>query len=133
MKNSEMKVAVQALGVLVNVKMPVKTGLKIRSMLRSLNHLLDDVEEERIKLIKEFSIKGEDGNPVVEDLGDGRGRYDFGDNLSDFDAEYNALMNCEVAGKPAPLTVSELGDVVIEPLILLQLGELLADESTDNE
>lgn len=127
MKNFEMKVAVQALGVLVNVKMPVKTGLKIRSMLRSLNHLLDDVEEERIKLIKEFSIKGEDGNPVVEDLGDGRGRYDFGDNLSDFDAEYNALMNCEVAGKPAPLTVAELGDVVIEPLILLQLGELIED------
>ncbi len=127
MKNYEMKVAVQALGSLINVKMPAKTGLKIRSMLRTLNHLLDDVEEERIKLIKEFSIKGEDGNPVVEDLGNGQGRYDFGDNLAKFEAGFNELMNCEMAGKPAALTIADLGDAVIEPLILMQLGELIED------
>jgi hypothetical protein len=65
MKNLEMKVAVQALGSLINVKMPARTGLKIRAMLRSLNHLLDDVEAERQKLIDEFATKGEDGDPVI--------------------------------------------------------------------
>lgn len=125
MKNLEMKVAVQALGALINVKMPARTGLKIRAILRSLNHLLDDVEAERQKLIDEFSMKGEDGNPVIEDLGNGLGRYEFGDNLAAFEAGFNELMNCEMAGKPAALTIADLGDVVIEPLILMQLGELI--------
>ena len=127
MKNSEMKVAVQALGSLINVKMPARTGLKIRSMLRSLNHLLDDVEAERQKLIEEFAMKDKNGDPIIHDLGNGQGRYEFGDNLAAFEAGFNELMNCEMAGKPAALTIADLGDAVIEPLILMQLGELIED------
>ena len=125
MKNRELQPALQALTTLVNVRLPVKTGLKIRSMVRTLQHLSDDVEAERQKLIDLLARKGDDGKLIV--VGNGVGRYDFGDNLSDFDAEYNALMNCEMAGKPAALTIADLGDVVIEPLILMQLGELIED------
>lgn len=127
MKNYEMKVAVQALGTLINVKMPARTGLKIRSMLRTLNCLLDDVEAERQKLVDEFATKDKNGAPIVHDLGNGQGRYDFGDNLAKFEVGFNELMNCEMAGKPAALTIADLGDAVIEPLILMQLGELIED------
>ena len=127
MKNRELQPALQALTTLVNVRLPVKTGLKIRSMVRTLQHLSDDVEAERQKLIDLLARKGDDGKLIVVDVGNGVGRYDFGDNLSDFDAEYNDLMNCEMAGKPAALTIADLGDVVIEPLILMQLGELIED------
>lgn len=133
MRNGELQAALQALTTLANVRLPVKTGLKIRAMMRSLNHLSEDIEAERKKLIGIYAQKDERGEPIVIDVGGGMGRYEFGDNLSDFDAEYNALMACEVAGRPAALRITDLGDVMIEPLVLLQLGDLLADVSTDNE
>ena len=127
MKNRELQTALQALTTLVNVRLPVRTGLKIRSMVRSLQHLSEDVEAERQKLIDLLARRGDDGKLIVIDVGNGVGRYDFGENLADFDAEYNALMSCEAAGKPTALTITDLGDVVIEPLILMQLGELIED------
>ena len=38
MKNRDLPVALTALRTLPEKKMPVKTGLKIRSMMRSLSH-----------------------------------------------------------------------------------------------
>lgn len=128
MKNRELQIALAALRNLSEKKMPLKTGLKIRAMIRSLSHLAEDVESERKKLIDELSRKDKDGHPIVIQLENGLGRYDFGSNLGEFDRCYNELMDLDVAGRPAPLTVAELGDIEIEPTVLIGLGELLEDE-----
>lgn len=128
MKNGELPVALAALRTLSEKKMPVKTGLKIRTMLRSLSHLAEDVEAERKKLIDALSVKGEDGQPVVVQLDNGLGRYDFGNNLGEFERCYNELMNLDASGRPSPLTVAELGEIEIEATVLIGLGDLLEDE-----
>lgn len=128
MTNREMSDALLAMKIMAREKMPLKTGLKVRSAIRSLEHLAGDVEAERQKLVEQYAERNEDGSPKVTDLGNGKGKYEFGENLRKFDADFNELMSLEVAGMPAPIKASELGDLEIQPELLVMLGELLADE-----
>lgn len=108
--------------------MPIKTGLKIRAMTRSINHLVEDVREEHTKLIDQYAVKDESGKPVFTNLGNGMVRYDFNGTEPEFNRHYTELMLCEAAGMPAPLKAHELGDINILPVILENLGDLLVDE-----
>lgn len=123
MRNREMQVAIQALNKLSTIKLPVKTALKVRNMMRSLHHLAEDVEAERIKLIEELAEKDDTGKPVIEN-----NQFQFGARLGEFNTAYEELMNCDAAGMPSPLKAYELDGIAIEPLLLYQLGDLLVDE-----
>lgn len=127
MKNRELQDAVQALGKLVTIPMPVASGLKIRKFIRTLNQLSEDVEAERIKLINELSDKDSEGKPLVVEIGNGLSEYGFTQNRGEFDTRFRELMDCEVGELPPPLKASQLGDVKIEPLILFQLGDLIEE------
>ena len=122
MTNGELRNVTHALGKLAEVRLPMRTGLQIRSMMRTLNQVGEDIEAERQKLVEQLAEKDADGKPLVAD-----GMYVFGDRLAEFEAGFAELMACEVSGLPAPLTGSQLGDASIEPHVLLQLGGLLAD------
>lgn len=127
MKNRNIGEAVHALGKLAEVRLPVSTGLQIRGMIRKLNELAEDIEAERLKLVNALCEKDAEGNPVITDVGNGMGSYQFGANLAEFNSFFNDLMNCEAVGLPTALAAHQLGDVSIEPFVLMKLGELLDD------
>jgi hypothetical protein len=132
MTNKELLDGLSALLKICELKLPLKTGLKIRSMARSLNHLAQDIEAERQKLIEEFALKDDGGKPVIVDVGNGVGRYEFAD-LAGYSQAYNELMSLPAEGQPAPLKEQELGNLEIEPSVLVLLGDLLVEDSGDNE
>lgn len=127
MTNREVQQALQALQPLLNVKLPVKTAMKLRNMVRALSHITQDIEAERMKIVQELVRRNEDGQPALIDTGDGITVFDFGDNRKSFDTAYAELMNCQSVGQPAAIKLHELGDIEIDAMTLLSLGELVEE------
>lgn len=127
MINAHVAPAHEAILSLLAVKLPVRTGMKLRKMRRSIGQVLEDIEAERLKLLNEFAQRDAVTNePVTATLADGQMRYELGDNRRAFDVAYAELMRLPVGLDDCPLlTVEELGTMEIEGAVLDRLGELL--------
>lgn len=104
MTNREMQSKVQVLGMLSNKSLPVKASYAIAKNINSINKELKIFEEEKMKIIKEFAIKDEHGNPKVED-----NRYIFPKGKEiESDKKYNELLDIEVELNLRGINVDDL-------------------------
>jgi len=115
-----------ALMELANRKLPPAGALRIRRMVRELGNREKDLNAERIKLLTEYGLKGEDGKLRQ----DQRGAVVFGEGSEEeFSAAYAPFL-AEQIESVATLTMAHLGDAEIEPSLLIGLCDLL-DEGDD--
>ena len=130
MNNRELINAKVALRELGKYELPVRLSLKIRQMTRSINHLAEDVEAERQKIVDACVLKSDDGSPKTKSR-NGAEVYDFGPNTATFNAKLKELMDADSAGMPAPIKASEFGDARLPGWIVDGLGELVANNLFD--
>jgi len=124
MKNSEMTQLQQALGELINEKLPIATALKIRKIIRELTPHLEDMEAEKRKIINSYVPLDETGAPSNKN---NQYVFDTEENKERFLSEMTELMNLEWES-PEHLTIEELGSITITPATLLGLGDLFIDK-----
>lgn len=128
LKNGELMGAVVALHDLGAERVPVKTALKIRRLLRELEPRARDVAEVRQQLLERHVKKDGKGEWVWERQNeDGTGTVKLADPEA-FNKEVTALMDETVECEA--LTVEELGNIEVRGETLYGLGDLLIEEAT---
>jgi len=114
-----------AFGTVLSAKIPVKTSWKLRNISKKLDENLKLFNESREDLVKKLATKDDAGIMQTEDL-DGQKSYVFSEeNKKEFLREMESLQSIDV--KIEKIKIEELGDIFIEPMILIYLGDLLKD------
>lgn len=124
MRNSEALQALWALRELAELALPVAGALRVRQVMRALQALAEDVEAERMKLLKAHAIVDEKGQPVPDE----RGQAQFEDGKqADYTAAHAELMEAPWQHEYG-IRVSDLGTKVeVKPSLLVALGNLLEE------
>lgn len=122
MKNGELLIANQALGQLANLAMPITTALKVRRMARQMGPMLEDIEAERKRLLERYAVRDADGKPRFED--EAKSRYAL---KPEFYIDWQALLDADSAAEIAPIMIAELGEITIQPAVLMGMGDLIVD------
>ncbi|AQS04796.1 hypothetical protein [Clostridium beijerinckii] len=90
--NRELQSKVQVLGMLSNKQLPVKVSYAIAKNINSINKELKIFETEKMKIIKEYAIKDEHGEPKIKD-----NKFVFIEGKEEeCDKKYNELLDIEV-------------------------------------
>jgi hypothetical protein len=127
--NGQVQEAVPVLHRLVMLKVPFRTALKMRKVIRQINEHLAGVEAERQKLLEEYADHDEAGKMVTKRTPEGLDEVQFAEPLKRqaFEAEYRALMDT-AAFECEPFAVADLEKMEVTTADLLTLGELVAEE-----
>ena len=129
MSSGEVLTANQGLSEMTTVSLPVVASLWVRKAVRLLSDIADDIEKERIILIKKWAkidldgelLRDEHGNAIFDESDPAR----FQGYMNGYEELQAVLHNVPLR----QLKASELGkDTNIKPVILLRLGPLLNEE-----
>jgi len=125
--NREAQRAIMALSELAGMDLRFDLALKIRKSMRELEAHLQDVEEERKKLVLKYAERDDAGKLVQPPLSpDGTIQYTIADRDA-FSEEFNALMSVTFEAT-VDFTVAEFKTLgKVKPSILVNLGDLLLD------
>lgn len=126
MNNRELINAQVAMRELGKYELPVRLSLKIRQAKRSMDHLAEDVEAERKKLVDIYAAKNDNGTPRTKTK-NGIEVYDFLDSAA-FNEKLNELMDADAAGMPAPIKAAEFGTVRLPGWIVDGLCGLIVND-----
>jgi hypothetical protein len=127
MTNAEALQALVALRELADKPMAAPAALKVRRMIRALNAHAEDVEAERMKMLRLCARTDEHGEIVVHKDEPGQPVEFADDEARDrFLAFYQELLGV-THHYDVTLRGEELGKVEVAPRLLLQLGALLED------
>ncbi len=107
----------EALQKLIEKELPVKTAFKLNKVVKLISPELENFEEQRVKLIKKYGTSDQDNNITVSP-----------NNLDEFGAQLNDLLNMDVNINFEPISLSELGDVTISTKDLLNLEYLIKED-----
>ena len=78
------------LSTLANMKLPYKLAYAISKNLGKMEAEVKAIEETRLNIIKEYAVKDENGEPVIND-----NVYDLGDNMEAFAEEFQNFLATE--------------------------------------
>lgn len=119
-KNKQVAGIIAALSELVQMKVNVRTGMKIRKLARVIEQQATDMEAERQRLIELYARRDEAGQRLVKE--------DHSVAVDDeFFDKFAELLELEFEA-PEPLTVDELEEVgEMAPAVLIGLGDLLVE------
>lgn len=123
--NRELESKVSTLRKLSNMKLPVKISYAIAKNIKEIDKELNIFLEEKMKLIKEYALKDEHGNPKVKD-----NQYIFPDGKEEeCNSKYAELLDIEVE-----LNLREVNaDDLINSEVELTANELMEIEFMLNE
>lgn len=126
MQNQELMVAHEALLQLAQLRVPTATAMRVRRLARVVGPTVEDVQEERRKLVRLHADLDERGEPH----GDENGKIVFksDDDREAYAAAHRELMELETTLEVQPLTASELGIKEIQAGLLIALDDLLLDD-----
>lgn len=117
--NGQVPNIVLALQELVQMRVNVRTGMKIRKLARLVEQQVADVEAERLRLIELYALRDDEGSKIVKE-----------DKTFDVEEEFFTKLD-ELLGltfTAEPLTVAEMEAVgEITPATLIGLGDLLVE------
>ncbi|MFV3127107.1 hypothetical protein [Niveispirillum sp. KHB5.9] len=122
--------AINVLGLLAGKSLNAGLALSIVRAGRTLNQAAEDIEAQRIALLKKHSVLGEDGEPVIVQKDDGTGKSVGVCQLRDeaaFQREFVDLMGTEVDLGIKPISAALLGDLAISANEIAALEFLFAD------
>lgn len=100
--------SVESVKALQEVKFPVKVSYKLKRLVDKLSPIIKTYNTEKDELVKKFGTKNEDNSFSVKD-----------EKLQDFYPEIKKLLEVEEEVDFEKIPVAELGDVQIEPKLLL--------------
>jgi hypothetical protein len=127
MKNEDLNNLVLALNELLLMKLPPRTGMKLRSLHRLVVTQNEDLNAERTKFVEEFCLRDESGEPVKGEPLNGSPTVKLKEGEMDaFNKAIEDLYNAEFE-VPVTFSIEEFGDAPIEPLVLVRLGSLIED------
>ena len=118
-KNKEVPAILNALRELARLPVPVRTGLKIRRLVRLIEQQAADIEAERQRLLDLYAQRDEAGQRVIREDGnvvvDDRFYVTFGELVEvEFEAEPLTAEEIEAAGNVAPAMLIGLGGLLNE-------------------
>ncbi|NAS18608.1 hypothetical protein GND98_012200 [Clostridium butyricum] len=123
--NREMESKVNILRKLSNMKLPVKVSYAIAKNINTIDKELKVFISERDKLIKEYAIKDEHGNPKVEN-----NQYLFPDGKDkECNSKYAELLDIEVELQLREINIDDLinSNVDLTPNDMLELEFMLKE------
>lgn len=118
-KNEQVSGIVAALGELIRLPVPVKTGMKIRNITRRIEQQHKDIAEEHLRLIELYAKRDAAGEKIREGAA-----YAV---LPEIEPAFNELMGLEFECEGLLLAEIE-GIREITTLTLLNLGDLLVED-----
>lgn len=121
-KLEELPKMVEALVSLSKRDYKAKTAYRISKISKKIFKEFEIFNEERMKLIKKYGLKDDDGELITKD-----GHYQFEDKEA-FDGEIKELLDTEIQVNIEPLSIEEFGDSELTPSELLGLGKLIKEE-----
>lgn len=124
--NRELQSKVQVLNMLSNKQLPVKVSYAIAKNINTIDKELKIVEEEKMKLIREYALKDEHGNAKIEN-----NVYIFPEGKEDeCNKKYNELLDIEVELEIRDVNVNELlnSNIDFTPGELIELDFMLTEE-----
>ena len=127
--NGELQVALRGMqrlaGELMSQKVSPKLMMRLRRMIRSASAVVEDVEQERQRLIKLYAKLDEAGNVVSEDVaGIKQAVFEHFEDRALFETSYQSLM-AVTSEQPEQLTEADMEGVVCQGETVLMLGGLL--------
>ncbi|WP_455797564.1 hypothetical protein [Clostridium butyricum] len=123
--NREMESKVNILRKLSNMKLPVKVSYAIAKNINTIDKELKVFISERDKLIKEYAIKDEHGNPKVEN-----NQYLFPDGKEEeCNSKYAELLDIEVELQLREINIDDLinSNVDLTPNDMLEFEFMLKE------
>lgn len=123
--NRELQSKVQVLGMLSNKQLPVKVSYAIAKNINSINKELKIFETEKMKIIKNYAIKDEHGEPKIKD-----NKFVFIEGKEEeCDKKYNELLDIEVEFIVREVNVNELlnSNVEFSPGELMELDFMILE------
>jgi hypothetical protein len=119
-KLAEIKLMEDGLKAITKQPLPVKLSFRLSKLLNFCGQELQQMEEARVKLVKELSVPNpdEEGGLIVPP-----------ENIEKFREEFNTLLSEEVEFNFTPIKISELGeDLKITPSEILSLSKIIQEE-----
>lgn len=124
--NREMQSKVQILRNISNKQLPVKVSYAIAKNINAINKELKIFEDEKMKIIKEYAIKDEHGNPKIRE----NNTYEFIEGKDEeCNSKYNELLDIEVDLELRQINVEDLfnSNVNFTPGELMELDFMLME------
>lgn len=105
MTNREIQRKVQVLSNISNKQLPVIVSYAIAKNINYINKELKIFEDEKMRIIKEYAIKDEQGNPKIRE----NNTYEFIEGKEDeCNSKYNELLDIEVDLELRQINVNDL-------------------------
>jgi hypothetical protein len=106
-----------ALRKIATGKFKGKLQLQLTRLLRETQRELDIWQETHDKIIRNYGFKNDKDQDAVP-----------ADKNADFDAQIGEILAVDVTLQAAPLSMTEMVEYDLEPLLLCDLGPLLCDD-----
>ena len=120
------------LDVILAKEIPIKPAYWLARFLDKIRSEMEAMEKARMKLVEKLAKKDKDGKPVMKKDKDGKQldppQYDLTDeNMAKFNEEFNELGKEEFEIDFTAIKLSDLGDISLKPIVLVQLGKLIVE------
>ena len=120
------------LDVILAKEIPIKPAYWLARFLDKIRSEMEAMEKARIKLVEKLAKKDKDGKPAFKKGKDGKQldppQYDLTDeNMAKFNEEFNELGKEEFEIDFTAIKLSDLGDISLKPIVLVQLGKLIVE------
>jgi hypothetical protein len=130
-RNDELQAAFKGVQSLVAELLQQKVSphlmMQLRRMTRAAAPVIEDVEQERKRLMQQYAKVDEKGEVITEDFEGGKkAAFETPEKYQEFAAAYQALM-AVTSEQPETLTEKDLEGIVCKGEIILLLGPLLEE------
>ncbi len=117
-KLSEVRLLGGSLIKLTGKELPVRTAYRVGKVLKKVSEELSYIERYRVHLVKKYS-NGKDKTGNFEVLKE---------KEEDFRNEFSEFLLEEIEFDCKPISLSELGDISLDPVDLIRLDKLIYEE-----
>lgn len=126
MTNRELQGKVQVLSMLSNKQLPVKVSYALAKNINSINKELKIFESEKMKIIKEYALKDEHGEPKIKD---NKIVFSSEEKENECNEKYNELLDIEIDIELRSVSTLDLfqSNVNFSPNELIELDFMLVE------
>ena len=119
----------EGLNVVLAKELPIKPAYWLARFLDKVSSEYKVMESTRTKLITKYAKKDKDGKPMTKKVKDGKPQeYDLtDDNMEKFQTEFAELGKEEFEIDFNPIKLSDLGDIKLKPIVLIQLKKIIVE------
>lgn len=121
LSNADIRASAQALNTLAQRKLPVSASFVVSRNLKVLQPVLEDIEQQRQDILKEYATTDDKGELVKGK--DGEAQFENG--RDDFMEAFVELLETETEVSVTKLKLSAFRDAEIEPALLFNLDWMI--------